>query len=150
MYGFKDQLKGIPVTGLSAERQGSRRYSAAGMRERLELMPVLHKCAVSAVRSAFRELRELGQRPREPSGEPHDHGKRGAAAGAKFLEAGSANGELEGQARPAHRVLLELLLERVMETGGVQPEDQARGRFGQPGVRSLGVAGYEALGRTAQ
>jgi hypothetical protein len=28
MYGFSDQWNGIPVTGLSAERQGSRRYSA--------------------------------------------------------------------------------------------------------------------------
>jgi hypothetical protein len=62
MYGFKDQLKGIPVTGLSAERQGSRRYSAAGMRERLALMPVLHKCAVSVVRSTFRELRAPARR----------------------------------------------------------------------------------------
>src|SRR5262245_36610173 len=114
MYGFKDQLKGIPVTGLSAERQGSRRYSAAGMRERLAPMLTLHKCSVAVCRSALRELRELGQRPREPSGEPHDHGKRGAAAGAQLLQAGGAQGKLEGQARPAERAVLELRLECVM------------------------------------
>src|SRR5215471_6258255 len=121
MYGFKDQLKGIPVTGLSAERQGSRRYSAADMLERLALMLLLHKCAVSAARSALRDLRELGQRPREPPGEPHDHGKRGATSGPKLLQAGGAQGKLEGQARPAERALLELRLERFMEAGGVQP-----------------------------